>query len=105
MYKISIFFLIIIQMSCGVTTMTTYTDDIYFSSPRVYQNYNYIPSQTPRVYYQYNYNNFIPFNYPYNRQYIYIIPKQNNQPRYYNFNNSKPNQNSTPIRKFPQTKN
>lgn len=99
MYKISIFLFIIILMSCGITTKITYTDDLYYSNPR---SYNYSP-------YMYNPHYFNP----YNRQYIYIIPRQNliepkkiiQQPRQYNLNNIQPKQNSAPIRTFPKIKN
>jgi hypothetical protein len=85
-------------MSCGVTTRITYTDDLYYSPPRVYNSYPHM--------YNY-YNPFNPYIFPYNRQYIFTVPRQNiimpkiniPQPRQYNFNNNS-KQKSAPIRKF-----
>lgn len=99
MYKLLIFLFIFSLMGCGITTRITYTDDLYYSLPRVYNRYPHM--------YNY-YNPFNPYVYPYNRQYIFTVPRQNivtpkintPQPRQHNLNNNNSKQKSAPIRKF-----
>jgi len=101
MYKLSIFFLILLSIGCTTPRFRYNIDDVYYSNPNMmYREWESL------FFSPYNYNPYYPY-YPFYRSFIdipnnlsYFSPRQ--YPRH---NQKSNNKNSAPIRTFPQNNN